>query len=336
MFYIFIWNQTFFLLLKPLMIQEKWDKLFSSSYSSMVSNPLFTTMMKNELWQRGLTSVKRWGGSTIQRDWILYQISGSELGGLHYTRDALYTRSYGIFSECLSRVWSRQKSLVSSPVPGHKPKDIVGYPTRTCHSMWPLPADAQQSPPFSDTPSLPRWTTCSRQWMMGQNCHSQFLDVFRGDLSSEFHKHGHQYWNNPSELRSSEMPSEEPAGTDTGWQKHSATVMTTQLQAANDFRPCGQTPVINSEWQKSRATPQSQQEQTDVRNACTGTCRYRHWVTCGWGTVCCISVSLWDASSSSLTNLSYFIFPRLILQVSGFNYRLLHPDGGGQGMKESA
>ncbi len=58
-------------------------------------------MLKNELWQSGLTSLKRGGGSTIQGDWILYQISGSELVGLHYTRDALYTRSYGTLGACL-------------------------------------------------------------------------------------------------------------------------------------------------------------------------------------------------------------------------------------------
>ncbi len=31
----------------------------------------------------------------MQGDWILYQIWGSQPGGSHYTRDALYTRSYG-------------------------------------------------------------------------------------------------------------------------------------------------------------------------------------------------------------------------------------------------
>ena len=51
--------------------QEDWDELFGSS----------------DFYQ---------GGSTIQGDWILYQIWGSEQGGSHYTRDALYTRSYGI------------------------------------------------------------------------------------------------------------------------------------------------------------------------------------------------------------------------------------------------
>ena len=42
-----------------------------------------------------IQNVNENGGSIIQGDWILCQIWGSERGGSHYTRDALYTRSYG-------------------------------------------------------------------------------------------------------------------------------------------------------------------------------------------------------------------------------------------------
>ncbi len=51
-----------------------------------------------------MVSVSEKGGSTIQGDWILYQIWGPQLGGLHYTRDALYTRSYGTVQKTVLRL----------------------------------------------------------------------------------------------------------------------------------------------------------------------------------------------------------------------------------------
>ena len=54
-------------------------------------------------------------GSTIQGDWILYQILGPELGGgSHYTRDALYTRSYGIYRCSVASCWLSTGALEHS------------------------------------------------------------------------------------------------------------------------------------------------------------------------------------------------------------------------------
>ena len=54
------------------------------------------TLIDCDVSEKGGSTVLHWqGGSTMQGDWTLCQIWGSELGGSHYTRDALNTMSYG-------------------------------------------------------------------------------------------------------------------------------------------------------------------------------------------------------------------------------------------------